>query len=210
MTSLKKLRLGFMFYFRPKFNTTMKSIAVYCGANKGNMPHFENAARQLGKILADKGISVVYGGGSIGLMGILADAVLEHGGKIRGIITHQLNNLELGHGGVEEMHIVETMSERRVLLLQDTDGVITMPGGYGSMDELFEALTLAQLHQYQKPIGLLNVEGYYDPLIAMLDNMVKFGFLREQNRELCIIENTPETLLDKMGSYVYNAMPKWH
>lgn len=188
----------------------MKSIAVYCGANKGNMPHFENAARQLGKILADKGISVVYGGGSIGLMGILADAVLEHGGKIRGIITHQLNNLELGHGGVEEMHIVETMSERRVLLLQDTDGVITMPGGYGSMDELFEALTLAQLHQYQKPIGLLNVEGYYDPLIAMLDNMVKFGFLREQNRELCIIENTPETLLDKMGSYVYNAMPKWH
>jgi uncharacterized protein (TIGR00730 family) len=188
----------------------MQSIAVYCGANKGNMPFFENAARELGKLLAEKNIRVVYGGGSIGLMGIIADAVLEHGGKITGIITHQLNNLELGHDKVYDMHVVETMSERRVLLLKDTDGVITMPGGYGSMDELFEALTLAQLHQYQKPIGLLNVEGYYDPLVGMLDNMVKFGFLREQNRDLCLIENTPAALLEKMEGYVYNAVEKWH
>ncbi len=190
--------------------TTMKSIAVYCGANKGNMPFFENAAKELGKLLAEKNIRVVYGGGSVGLMGVIADAVLEHGGQITGIITHQLNGLELGHAGVYDMHVVETMSERRDLLLKDTDGVITMPGGYGSMDELFEALTLAQLHQYHKPIGLLNVENYYGPLIGMLDNMVKFGFLKEQNKELCIIENTPETLLKKMEQYVYNPIQKWH
>ncbi|MFN7326564.1 MAG: TIGR00730 family Rossman fold protein [Chitinophagales bacterium] len=188
----------------------MKSIAVYCGANKGNDPKFEAAARALGKLLAERNIRVVYGGGSVGLMGIIADAVLEHGGAIKGVITHQLNNLELGHEGVYDMHVVETMSERRTLLLQDTDGVITMPGGYGSMDELFEALTLAQLHQYKSPIGLLNVDGYYDPLIGMLDQMVRYGFLREQNRGLCLIDPSPEGLLEQMEKYQYQAIEKWH
>lgn len=187
----------------------MQSVAVYCGANKGNHPIFEEAARAVGKLLAENNIRVVYGGGSVGLMGVLADSVLEHGGNITGIITHQLNNLELGHPGVYEMHVVETMSERRVLLLSGTDGVITMPGGYGSMDELFEALTLAQLHQYQKPIGLLNTNNYYDPMLKMLDQMVEFGFLKEQNRNLCIVDSTPEGLLEKMQAYRYNAIDKW-
>ena len=187
----------------------MKSIAVYCGANKGNVPCFEESAIRLGQLFAEKNIRAVYGGGSVGLMGVLADAVLKHGGQIKGIITHQLNNLELGHPGVFDMDIVESMSERRVLLIKDTDGVITMPGGYGSMDELFEALTLAQLHQYKYPIGLLNVENYYDPLLAMLDNMVKYGFLKEQNRKLCIVDSTPEGLLEKMEAYSYNAIDKW-
>lgn len=187
----------------------MKSIAVYCGANKGNQPYFEEAARALGRLLASEGIQVVYGGGSVGLMGVIADEVLAYGGSIRGIITQQLSDLEVGHAGVYDMHVVETMSERRVLLLKDTDGVITMPGGYGSMDELFEALTLAQLHQYQKPIGLLNVENYYEPLLGMLDNMVKFGFLKPQNRELCLVEATPEMLLEKMKAFEYQAIDKW-
>ncbi len=187
----------------------MKSIVVYCGANTGNQPVFADQARLLGKTLAERKIRIVYGGGSVGLMGVLATEALQNGGKITGIITHQLRDLELAHAGVEEMFSVETMSERRVLLLENTDGVITMPGGYGSMDELFEALTLAQLHQYQKPIGLLNVEGYYNPMLAMLDNMVKFGFLKPQNRLLCLDAPTIPELLEKMENYRYDPIQKW-
>jgi uncharacterized protein (TIGR00730 family) len=188
----------------------MQSIAVFCGANKGTEPWFAEAATLLGKTLAEKKIRVIFGGGSVGLMGILADAVLAHGGPVTGIITHQLYNLELAHPGVKDMIVVETMSERRALLLHNTDGVITLPGGYGSMDEHFEALTMAQLRQYQKPIGLLNLRGYYDPLIAMMDNMVANGFLRAQNRDLCIEAPTVPALLDAMTAYEYKALEKWH
>lgn len=184
----------------------MQSVAVFCGANKGNQPWFEETAALLGKTLAERGIKVLFGGGSVGLMGVLADAVLAHGGPITGVITHQLQTLELGHPGVKDMIVVESMAERRTLLIRGTDGVITLPGGYGSMDEHFEALTLAQLHQYKKPVGLLNVRGYYDPLLSMLDNMVQFGFLKEQNRALCIPAATVPELLDRMIQYEYNAM----
>ncbi|MCB0529976.1 MAG: TIGR00730 family Rossman fold protein [Saprospiraceae bacterium] len=187
----------------------MKTIAVFCGANKGAYPWFEEAAITLGKTLAERGIRAMFGGGSVGLMGVLADAVLANGGAITGVITHQLHGLELGHPGVTDMIHVETMSERRVLLLRDTDGVITLPGGYGSMDEHFEALTLAQLHQYRKPIGLLNVRGYYDPMLRMLDNMVECGFLKPDNRQLCLDSDTVSDLLDKMEAYEYKALQKW-
>lgn len=187
----------------------MKSIAVFCGANKGNKPWFAEAATELGKTLAERGVQVVFGGGSVGLMGVLADAVLEHNGKITGIITHQLNGLELGHPGVKDMVVVETMSERRKLLIEGTDGVITLPGGYGSLDEHFEALTLAQLLQYQRPIGILNVHGYYDSLLQMLDVMVENGFLREQNRLLCIASDNIPDLLEKMTRYEHRALEKW-
>ena len=188
----------------------MNSIAVFCGANKGNQPWFAEQATLLGKTLAERGIRVVFGGGSVGLMGVLADAVLAHNGRITGVITHQLNNLELGHPGVTDMAIVESMSERRTLLLHETDAVITLPGGYGSMDEHFEALTLAQLHQYRKPVGLLNVRGYYDPLHTMLDQMVQYGFLKPENRQLCMDAPTVDELLDKMQRYEYLAIAKWH
>ncbi len=188
----------------------MKSIAVYCGANKGTHPWFAEAATELGKTLAQRGIRVVFGGGSVGLMGILADAVLAEGGAITGIITHQLNGLELGHPGVKDMIVVDTMSQRRDLLIQNTDGVITLPGGYGSMDELFEALTLAQLRQYERPIGLLSLRGYYDPLLHMLDNMVENGFLKAQNRRLCISSDTVPGLLKAMEHYEHRALDKWH
>lgn len=187
----------------------MKSIVVYCGANPGNQAIFAEQAAELGRTLAAKNIQIVFGGGSVGLMGAVATAALAAGGQVKGIITHQLKNLELAHPEVETMVSVETMSERRVLLLADTNGVITLPGGYGSMDELFEALTLAQLHQYQHPIGLLNVAGYYDPLLAMLDQMVKFGFLKPQNRLLCLDAPTIPELLEKMENYRYNAIDKW-
>jgi uncharacterized protein (TIGR00730 family) len=188
----------------------MKSIVVYCGANKGNQDCFAEEAANLGKILAERSIRIVYGGGSVGLMGVLADAALAHGGKVTGVITEQLNDLEVGHKGITEMLVVKTMSERKVILLSESDAVITLAGGYGSMDEIFEALTMAQLHQYQKPIGLLNTNGFYNPLSAMLDNMVKHGFLKEENRKLCIEAPTIETLLDKMEAYRYNAINKWY
>ncbi|MFN0215579.1 MAG: TIGR00730 family Rossman fold protein [Saprospiraceae bacterium] len=188
----------------------MKSIAVYCGANKGTHPWFEDAAAELGKTLAKRNIRVVFGGGSVGLMGVLANAVLAESGPITGIITDQLNGLELGHPGVKDMIVVKTMSERRDLLIRDTDGVITLPGGYGSMDELFEALTLAQLHQYQRPIGILSVRGYYDPLLHMLDKMVENGFLKPQNRRLCIASDTVSELLTAMERYEHRAIDKWH
>jgi uncharacterized protein (TIGR00730 family) len=187
----------------------MKSIAVFCGANKGNKPCFEEAATELGQVLAQRSIHVVFGGGSVGLMGVLADSVLANHGSITGIITHQLNGLELGHTGVKDMIVVETMSERRKLLIEGTDGIITLPGGYGSLDEHFEALTLAQLLQYQRPIGLLNVNGYYEPLIQMLDVMVENGFLRPQNRHLCIVSDNIADLLDKMKRYEHRALEKW-
>jgi uncharacterized protein (TIGR00730 family) len=187
----------------------MKSIAVFCGANKGNKPWFSEATAELGRILSEREIRVVFGGGSVGLMGVLADSVLEHGGTIMGVITHQLHGLELGHPGVKNMVMVESMSDRRKLLIEGTDGVITLPGGYGSMDEHFEALTLAQLLQYQRPIGLLNVRGYYDPLVQMLDVMVENGFLKEQNRRLCIVSGDIHDLLEQMQRYEHRALDKW-
>ena len=187
----------------------MQSIAVFCGANKGTQPWFSEAAAELGKVLAEHNIHVLFGGGSVGLMGVLADAVLAHGGPITGVITEQLNGLELGHPGVRDMIVVESMAERRTLLIKGTDGVITLPGGYGSMDEHFEALTLAQLHQYRKPVGLLNIQGYYDPMLRMLDNMVEHGFLKAKNRELCIDAGTVPELLEKMTAYEYRAVQKW-
>ena len=187
----------------------MQSVAVFCGANKGAQPWFAEAAAELGGMLAERNIRVLFGGGSVGLMGVLADAVLARGGPITGVITEQLNGLELGHPGVRDMIVVESMAERRTLLIKGTDGVITLPGGYGSMDEHFEALTLAQLHQYRKPVGLLNVRGYYDPMLRMLDNMVEHGFLKAQNRELCIDATAAPELLDKMTAYEYRAAAKW-
>ncbi|TNE50194.1 MAG: TIGR00730 family Rossman fold protein [Bacteroidetes bacterium] len=187
----------------------MNAVAVFCGANKGNQPWFAEAATELGKELASRNIRVLFGGGSVGLMGVLADSVLAHGGPITGVITDQLHELELGHTGIRDMIVVESMAERRTLLIKGTDGVITMPGGYGSMDEHFEALTLAQLHQYRKPVGLLNIRGYYDPMLRMLDQMVQNGFLRQQNRELCIAAPTVTELLDKMTAYEYRAVAKW-
>lgn len=187
----------------------MQSVAVFCGANKGAQPWFAEAAAELGGMLAERNIRVLFGGGSVGLMGVLADAVLAHGGSITGVITEQLNGLELGHPGVRDMIVVESMAERRTLLIKGTDGVITLPGGYGSMDEHFEALTLAQLHQYRKPVGLLNVQGYYNPMLQMLDHMVEYGFLKAQNRELCIDASSVPELLDKMTAYEYKAVQKW-
>lgn len=187
----------------------MNSLLVYCGANAGTNPMYKDAAEQVGRTLAEQKIRLIYGGGSVGLMGVVADAVLAHGGEVTGIIPHFIDAFEVGHKSLTEMIKVDTMHQRKALMEQLTDGIITLPGGYGSMDELFEILSWAQLGLHQKPIGLLNVNGFYDHLIKQLDVMVEEGFLKAENRELLLVSDSIEVLLEKMKNFSPVFHEKW-
>lgn len=189
----------------------MKSIAVFCGANTGFSPIFKEKTIELAQKLVARDIEVIFGGGSVGLMGILADEVLDKKGRITGVITTYLNDhREVGHKGIPKMVVLPTMAERKTELLRLSEGILTLPGGLGSMDELFEALTLAQLHTYEHPIGIWNIEGFYDPMIAQLEKMIEHGFIRENNRALFLFDENIDSLLDRMAAYEYRADPKWH
>ncbi len=181
--------------------TLMKSILVYCGANEGNKAVYKEAAKEVGTMLAAKNIRLIYGGGSIGLMGAVADAVLQNGGDVLGIIPNFIDSWEVGHKSLPEMIKVETMHERKALMEQVTDGVIVLPGGYGTFDEMFEMLAWSQLKLHAKPIGLLNVDGFYDHLILFLDKVVADGFLRQDNRDLLLVANTVEELMEKIMNF---------
>ena len=185
----------------------MKSIVVYCGSRKGNRPAYAEAARILGKTLADKNIRLVYGGGNVGLMGITADSTMQHGGEVLGIIPGFLNQLEVGHNGITELRVVENMHQRKLMMHEESDGIITLPGGFGTMEEIFEMLTWGQLGMHQKPIGVLNVEGYYDDLIAQADRMVADDFLSIRNREMLIVESDPIRLIELLVNYVPSPNP---
>lgn len=187
----------------------MKAILVYCGANPGTKPIYKDTAEQLGKTLAINKIRLIYGGGSVGLMGIIADAVLANGGQVTGIIPNFLDRMEVGHKSLPEMHKVESMHERKALMEKLCDGVITLPGGYGSMDELFEILSWSQLGLHQKPVGLLNLNGFYDHLLKQLDVMVEEGFLKQENRNLVIVSGDIEDLLQKMEDFKPSFHEKW-
>ena len=185
----------------------MKSIVVYCGSRKGNRPAYAEAAQILGKTLADKNIRLVYGGGNVGLMGITADSTMQHGGEVLGIIPEFLNQLEVGHNGITELRVVENMHQRKLMMHEESDGIITLPGGFGTMEEIFEMLTWGQLGMHQKPIGVLNVEGYYDDLIAQADRMVTDDFLSTRNREMLIVESDPIRLIELLVNYVPSPNP---
>jgi uncharacterized protein (TIGR00730 family) len=187
----------------------MKAILVYCGANPGTKPIYKETAENLGKTLAIKQIRLIYGGGSVGLMGIIADAVLANGGQVTGIIPNFLDRMEVGHKSLPEMHKVETMHERKALMEKFCDGIITLPGGYGSMDELFEILSWSQLGLHNKPVGLLNLNGFYDHLLKQLDVMVEEGFLKSENRDLVIVSDNIEDLLQKMEDFKPSFHQKW-
>jgi uncharacterized protein (TIGR00730 family) len=187
----------------------MQAILVYCGANPGTKPIYKETAEKLGKILADSNIRLIYGGGSVGLMGIIADSVLVNKGQVTGIIPHFLDRMEVGHKSLPEMHKVETMHERKALMEKLCDGIITLPGGYGSMDELFEILSWSQLGLHNKPVGLLNVGGFYDHLLKQLDVMVEEGFLKAENRDLVIVSDNIEDLLQKMEAFHPSYHAKW-
>ncbi|MDQ2889208.1 MAG: TIGR00730 family Rossman fold protein [Gemmatimonadota bacterium] len=158
-------------------------VAVYCGANAGNSPRFADAARELGNGLARKGIGVVYGGASRGLMGILADAALAAGGEVIGVLPRSLGHREIAHPAITELRLVDTMHERKALILELSDAVAVLPGGIGTLDEFFEAFTWAQIGLHHKPIALIDVNGFYQPLLAHLRNMVAAGFLSAERME---------------------------
>jgi uncharacterized protein (TIGR00730 family) len=178
----------------------IRSICVYCGANAGSLDDYAKAARHTAAALAGQGITLVYGGGSIGLMGILADAALAAGGKVIGIIPEHLSDREVAHGGLNALHVVGSMHERKALMMDLADAFIALPGGLGTLEELFEVLTWNQLGLHGKPCGLLNVRGYYDRLIALLDHAVEQRFLRPQHRDLLLVDDDPARLIERLGS----------
>jgi uncharacterized protein (TIGR00730 family) len=180
----------------------VKRLAVYCGSATPADPVFMASARNVGQRLAEQGIGVVYGGGKLGLMGAVADAALAAGGTVIGIIPRALVDAEIAHRGLSELHVVDTMHQRKQAFTDLSDGFVTLPGGTGTMDELWEALSWAQLGYHAKPVGLLNVAGYYDGLVAFNRTMAETGFLRPQHRELLIAADDLDTLLARMAAYV--------
>lgn len=179
----------------------MQSICVFCGSSAGNNPVYIEAAQALGKLMVQEKIQLVYGGGSIGLMGTIADQVMESGGEVLGVIPKFLDDLEVGHKSISELILVDSMHQRKTKMEELSEGVIAMPGGFGTMEELTEMLTWAQLKLVKKPIGLLNTNGYYDAFLRFVDHMVDEGFLKESNRRLLLADGTPEGLLQKMRDF---------
>jgi uncharacterized protein (TIGR00730 family) len=176
----------------------------------GIRPVYRAATAELGKVLAAEGIRLVYGGGHVGLMGVLADSVLEAGGKVTGVMPQSLIDRETGHRGLTEMHIVQTMHERKALMERLSDGFIALPGGHGTLDEFCEILTWAQLGIHSKPAGILNVDGYYDSLLAMFAKAVDEGFLKPQHRDMVAVEaDDPARLLAKMRETSATPVSKW-
>lgn len=174
----------------------MRRLCVFCGSSAGGRPEYAEAARQFGGLMARHGLGLVYGGGHIGLMGVLADAVLQGGGEVIGVIPQALVDRELAHAGLTELRVVGTMHQRKALMADLADGFAALPGGFGTGDELFEILTWAQLGLHARPIGLLNTVGYFDPLLAWLDCMVAEQFLRPQHRHLLLTADSPKALLN--------------
>lgn len=179
----------------------MKKIVVFCGSSLGFNPMYKEAAIELGNYFAKNDIELVYGGGKIGMMGILADTVLKHKGKVIGVIPKLLEKKEVVHTGVKEMIVCEKMSDRKVIMSKLVEGYITLPGGFGTLDELFEALTLNQLQIEQKPVGLLNMNGFFDAVLLQLDKMVAEGYLKQANRKMLFVGTSVNDLMQKMNQY---------
>jgi uncharacterized protein (TIGR00730 family) len=187
----------------------MKSVAVYCGSSSGNQEMYVQQAQEMGRELARRGLTLVYGGGCVGLMGTIADAVLAEGGKVIGVIPGFLADKELAHKGCTELHVVETMHQRKLLMADLAEGFVAMPGGFGTLEELFEVLTWGQLGLHGKPVGLLNTLGFYDSLLALLDHMSGEAFLRVENRNQVLQNANAAALLDAMEQYQPLRLEKW-
>jgi hypothetical protein len=180
----------------------VKRLAVYCGSATPSDPLYMETGRAVGRSLAERGIGVVYGGGRLGLMGAVADGALAAGGEVIGIIPQALVDAEVAHRGLTELHVVDGMHDRKRAFTDLSDGFVTIPGGTGTMDELWEALSWAQLGYHADPVGLLNIAGYYDHLIAFWEKMGEVGFLRPQHRDLLIVADTMDALLERMANHV--------
>lgn len=187
----------------------MKNIAVFCGSNMGTDPMFKQIAYELGAKLAQANLGLVYGGAKVGLMGAVANGTLDNEGKVVGILPKFLKEKELEHKSLNEFILVDTMHERKAKMYDLSDGVITLPGGFGTLDETFEFLTWAQLTLHKKPTGLLNVNGYFDKLLDFIDVSINCGFVKPEYRSLFIVEDTIDALLDRMKNYVPPLNDKW-
>jgi uncharacterized protein (TIGR00730 family) len=185
----------------------MKSVCVFCGSSQGAKPVYAEAAAALGRMIAGRGLRLVYGGGDIGLMGVLADAALAAGGEVDGVIPEALMKLEgVGHLDPVRLHVVGSMHERKARMAELADAFIALPGGIGTLEELFEAWTWGQLGLHRKPLGFLDVAGYYDHLHAFLDHMAAEGFLKTRHRDMVAVESDPAVLLDRLAAYIPPAV----
>lgn len=188
---------------------TFRRLCVYCGSSPGLRPAYADAASALGRTLAERGIGLVYGGGNVGLMGVVASAAVEAGGEVIGVIPEKLQRLELGKTDVTELRVVPDMHARKKLMADLSDGFIGLPGGYGTMEEVFEAITWTQLGYHHKPLGLLDAGGYYQPLVAFLEQMVREGFVRELHAPLVQVADTPARLLQRLAEVELPRLEQW-
>ena len=187
----------------------MQRICVYCASNSGNRDVFAEAARELATVLVEQEYELVYGGGSTGIMGVLADAVLRLGGKVHGVIPELLVQKEIGHAGLTELHIVASMHERKSKMESISDAFIALPGGFGTLEELSEILTWGQLRIHDKPVGVINVDGFFDSLLTYLDNAEAEGLLRKECRQMLCCAEDPAALLEQFKSYQAPTVDKW-
>ena len=187
----------------------MKNITVFCGSNSGFRTEYAEAARILARLFAGRNIRLVYGGGNVGLMGIIADELMKAGGEVIGIIPEALDKKEVGHRAITELRVVGSMHERKAQMAELADGFIAMPGGIGTFEDFFEILTWAQLGFHKKPCAILNISGYYDGLLTLCDTAVQEGFLRPAHRRLILEDSNPESLLEKMKNFSPLPLEKW-
>ncbi len=186
----------------------MNKICVYCGSSPGRRPEYLSAAQSLGRVMAEKGIGLVYGGARIGVMAAIANSVLENNGEVTGVMPRFLVEREVAHKELTELRIVESMHERKKVMVELADGFIALPGGLGTLDELFETLTWAQLGLHHKPCGLLNICSYYDDLLNFLDNCTRERFVGEDHRKMLLVENSAEVLIEKLANYQAQPVDK--
>ena len=187
----------------------LQRICVFCGSSFGLRPAYREAAETVGRLLSQRGIELVYGGGNVGLMGAMADACLDGGGRVIGVIPQALFDKEVAHHGLTDLRVVSSMHERKALMADLSDAFLALPGGYGTWDELCEVLTWTQLGIQRKACALLNVSGYYDSFLEFADRAVSEGFLKDVNRDLLLSDDDPARLLDRLGSYSVPAVDKW-
>jgi uncharacterized protein (TIGR00730 family) len=187
----------------------MKRLCVFCGSSPGANPAYADAATAMGTLLAQRGIGLVYGGGNVGLMGILADAALSAGGEVIGVIPQALADREVAHHGVTDLRVVDSMHTRKAMMAELSDGFVAMPGGVGTFEEFFEVVTWTQLGVHRKPCGLLNVAGFYTPLAVFIDQAVSEGFIKPVHRAVIVVDDDPARLLDSLLTTVLPDVPKW-
>ncbi|AHG89883.1 Conserved hypothetical protein CHP00730 [Gemmatirosa kalamazoonensis] len=187
----------------------LSAVCVFCGSSSGVDGAYVDAARDLGRLLARRGVALVYGGARVGVMGAIADAALDDGGRVVGVMPRPLWSREVGHTGLTELLVVDTMHERKALMAERSDAFVALPGGAGTLEELFEMWTWAQLGIHTKPVALLNVGGFFDPLLAMVEHLVTQGFVRPAHRAMLVVEEQPDRLLARLAAYEAPATTRW-